>query len=216
MKRFYLIILLSVLLAGGSVMADVVTTQRKIRQQPEQTRQVPQQVHKKTITTNHQQSPKPSGNKLADNMRMCKPYSEMMDSDLMGVNFNFKISIEGWVNNKCRVNFVAQSTGISETFQQIYGVDASQAQIFSFEPKIRCEFTKQQLLSVGDSILQENERNAGATNNMLKDPKNIALPSMDNLSASDVGLMNVILNDRACTILNAPNTNQMFESLFGY
>ena len=215
MKKFYLILLLSGLLVSSSVFADVVTTQRKIQKTQPQTNIVPTQSNKKPITNNYQQRQKPSGNKLADNMRMCKPYSETLDSDVMGVNFNFRVSIDGWVNNKCRVNFVAQSTGISNTFQQLYGMDASQAQIFTFEPKIRCEFTKQQLLSVGDSILQENERSAGATNNMLKNPMDIEVPTMDNMSVSDVGLMNVILNDRACTILNAPDSIQMFESLFG-
>ncbi len=216
MKKFYLVLLIG-LFAGGSVMADVVTTQRRIQRPADQSKQqTPGQVRQKPVITNYQQRQKSSGNKLADNMRMCKPYSETLDSDVMGVNFNFRVSIDGWVNNRCRVNFVAQSTGINKTFKQLYGVDASQAQIYTFEPRIRCEFTKQQLLSVGDSILQENERNAGASNNMLKNPMDIELPSINNMSTSDVGLMNVILNDRACTILNAPDSNRMFESLFGY
>ncbi len=212
MKKRYLALLLTLIFAAGSVMADVVTTTRKRRVEP-QTQQI-----KKTPSTQYrrtQQKSKTPEDKLSEHIRMCKPYREVMDSDFMGVNFNFHMSIDGWVNNKCRINFAAQSTGISESFKQIHGMDASQAQIFTFEPKIRCEFTRQQLVSIGDSILQENERNAGATNNMLKDPSSIEF-SPENFQASDIGLMNAIMNEGACTILNAPDSNQMFQQLFGY
>lgn len=81
---------------------------------------------------------------------------------------NYKVSIEGWINNKCRLNFAANISGTNSSFANLYGVDPSTATILSFAPKIQCNFTKQQLEYVGDSILQEQERNHGATNNMLK------------------------------------------------
>lgn len=209
MKKFYLFgILLILCIFGCSVFADVVQTQRPIRrpQAEEQTLQK---------TNRNSQSSSKTGDKLSDSVKMCKPYTETLNTDVSGLNFKFKVSIEGWVNDKCRLDFIAQSTGISDTFKQIYGVDSSMASIFTFEPKIRCEFSKQQLESVGDSILQENERNAGATNNMLKNPMNIEMPSMSNMSGSDLRLMDVLLNDKACTILNAGDSSGMFESLFG-
>ncbi len=122
------------------------------------------------------------------------------------MDFAFNITIAGWVNNKCRVDFIAQSTGINSLFESLYGVSPSQAQISTFEPKIKCEFTKQQLERVGDSILQEEERNRGARNNMLKNPADIDIS----------GFANIILNDRACTILNAGNSQGIFESLFNF
>lgn len=209
MKRFYLLLILVFMFLGGSVFADVVRTSRPIRrpQQNVNTQYAPK-------TTNQVQNNNSSDVKLADNIKMCKPYNEILNTDVAGVNFSFKLSIRGWVNNKCRLDFIAQSTGISQMFEQLYGTSADNATISTFEPKIRCEFTKQQLLYVGDSILQENERNAGARNNMLKNPQDVIIPSAANMSSSDEKLMNVILNDRACTILNAGNSAQMFESLF--
>ena len=147
---------------------------------------------------------------------MCKPYSETLDTRVSGIDFNFKVKIEGWVNNKCRLNFVAQSTGISDMFKSLYGFDSSQATIMTFEPKIRCDFTKQQLQYVGDSILQEEERNSGSGGKMLKNPSEIQLPTFGSMSESDSKLMNVILNDKACTILNAQDSGDMFESLFSF
>ena len=49
---------------------------------------------------------------------------------------------------------------------------------------------------------------------LAKNPQDVIIPSAANMSSSDEKLMNVILNDRACTILNAGNSAQMFESLF--
>ncbi len=216
MKKFYAaFVLLLIFALGGSVFADVVQTQRRIRPQNQNTQQNRQNGGQASPKVNNYNKNQKTGDKLVDNVRMCKPYTETLNTDVAGLNFSFKVSIEGWVDNKCRLNFVAQSTGISDTFKQLYGVDSSMASIFTFEPKIRCDFTKQQLLEVGDSILQENERNAGATNNMLKNPMSIEMPTMSNMNSSDMRLMDVLLNDRACTILNAGDSAGMFNSLFG-
>ena len=172
-------------------------------------------IHRQTNSRTSIQS-KSTGTKLSNSVKSCKPYSEQLNSNVGGMDFAFNITIAGWVNNKCRVDFIAQSTGINSLFESLYGVSPSQAQISTFEPKIKCEFTKQQLERVGDSILQEEERNRGARNNMLKNPADIDISGFANMSGSDAELMNVILNDRACTILNAGNSQGIIESLFNF
>ncbi len=206
------IILSAVFITGIKVFGEVVTT-RKINKPTAQQQPVTQTQIKKNTN-----SPvvKPSGNRLADSIKMCKPYSETLDSNVGGVNFNFKVKIVGWVNNKCRLDFVAQSTGINQMFSSMYGVDPSDATIMTFEPKVRCDFTKAQLQSVGDSILQEDERNRGARNNMLKNPSDIDLSALSNPSESDAKLLDLVLKDRACTVLNTADSNGMFDAFFGY
>ena len=211
MKNFYKIKFLVFLLASGHVLADVVTTKRQINRPSG----VGSYSQTKTNSRTSIQS-KPTGTKLSNSVKSCKPYSEQLNSNVGGMDFAFNITIAGWVNNKCRVDFIAQSTGINSLFESLYGVSPSQAQISTFEPKIKCEFTKQQLERVGDSILQEEERNRGARNNMLKNPADIDISGFANMSGSDAELMNVILNDRACTILNAGNSQGIFESLFNF
>ncbi|MBO5446603.1 hypothetical protein J6A34_03755 [bacterium] len=219
MKKFYLMWLLTILLVGSQiVMADVVTTTRKIQRIPETSQQ--QQTRKRVMPKVEQKItpvtiPATKDTKLSKSVKNCKRYTETLDSTISGVDFNFKISILGWVDNKCRVDFVAQSTGINQMFSSLYGMDPSMAEITTFEPKVRCEFTKQQLEKVGDSILQEEERSNGG-GRMLKDPTTIPMPSLSNMSGSDLDLMNVITKEQACTILNAPDSNAMFNSLFGY
>jgi len=210
MKKIYLsLIAVAIVIVCGRVFADPVTTTRKVNPQP----QTPYTYTKPTQKTQTPVTRKQTSSALANSVKTCKPYSENLDSSMGGVDFNFKVKIDGWVNNKCVLNFTAQSTGINSMFKSIYGVDASDAQIYTFEPKIRCEFTKQQLEYVGDSILQEQQRNSGATNNMLKHPDEISISS-NNMSASDARLLDVVINQGACKILNGNDINKMIESLF--
>ena len=218
MKKFYFIWLLTILVLGSQiVMADVVTTQRRVRPQATSLqKQTPKRSSQPKIKVGDEEyTPVTRETKLSKSVKSCKRYSETLDSTISGVDFNFKINILGWVDDKCRLDFEAKSTGINQIFSSLYGVDASMAEIYTFEPKIRCEFTKQQLAKVGDSILQEEERAKGG-GRMLKDPTAITMPSLSNMSGSDLELMNIVANEKACTILNAPDSEAMFNSLFGY
>ena len=204
---------LAFLVIGLKVFGEVVTTKRKInnpeapQMQPVTRTQQPTKTLKTTV-------PQSGGSKLANNIRNCRPYSETLDTNLGGVDFNFKLRIEGWVNNKCVMNFAANSTGINSMFQAMYGVDPSQATVMTFEPKVRCEFTKEHLQSVGESILQEEERSRDGK--MLKSPADIQMPSFGNMSSTDQKLIDIVLNDRACKILNTADSNGMFDAFFGY
>lgn len=205
MKKVYGILILAGLFIGSQVLADVVTTTRKINKT---TTPTTQQYNRPSTTTQ-----RTTGSKLADSVKNCRPYSETMVSDMGGVNFAFKVSIGGWVNNKCRLDFISDAKGIASSFEQIYGVSASQAQISTFAPKVRCNFTKQQLAYVGDSILQEEARKNGGDGRMLKNPNQI---SFSGFSASDARLMDVLMNDKACTILNANDLGNMLQSIMGF
>ena len=204
-KIFTLLVTLTLLAVGINAFGEVITT-RRLNKQPTVTQPAP-----KTTTTQWK-----GQSKLSDSIINCKPYSENLDTNLGGVNFNFKVRIEGWVNNKCVMNFTANSTGINDMFKTLYGVEPSQATIVSFEPKVRCEFTREHLRTVGDSILQEEERNRGARNNMLKNPADINLSALANPTESDQKLLDLVLNDRACTILNTSDSNGVFDAFFGY
>ncbi len=188
MKKLYFVLsLLILILASHKVLATVVT-QRPINPNAQ---------------TTHKQ--------FVQNMKTCKPYTESMTSDYMGMNISYKIQIKGWVNNKCQLDFDADIKGASSSFESLYGVNAQDATVVSFAPKITCEFTKQQLDYVGDSILQEEERNLGANNNMLKDPKNINV-SLNNMNDSDQRLMEVVLGQNACKVVNTADFENMMRS----
>lgn len=210
MKIKHIIIIIAIIFFGCSSLADVVTTQRKIRPQ-QQTQTTQKKYNTNRPTSNTQIHKKAQSNPLANNIKMCKPYSETLSSSYLGMDMNYKVSIEGWVNNKCRLNFVATVGGANSSFASLYGIEASDATIASFAPKIQCNFTKQQLEYVGDSILQENERNNGATNNMLKNPNDISFTSY---SSSDQKLLDVVLNQRACTLLNTGDLNNIMQMLY--
>lgn len=205
MKKLYIILALAGILIGSQTIAAVVTTTRKINK----TNQTQTQSYTQNKTTTPV-TKRTTGNKLVDNVKTCTPYSETMVTDVSGVNFSFKVSINGWKNNKCYLNFISDTKGIASSFENIYGVSASQADIYAFAPKVQCAFTKQQLEYVGDSILEENARKNGGK--MLKNPSDI---SLGKLSSSDTKLLDVIMNDKACTILNANDLENMMQSILG-
>lgn len=211
------IILLSSIIISGSVFAQVVTTQRKQNTtQPNAPQYTTRQYKPKSnssynrSTTTRTTSKPVKVNRLTSSLQTCKPYTENMKTDYLGMNFTYQIRIEGWINNKCRLNFVAKPNGASDSFKELYGVDASDARIRVFAPRVRCDFTRQQLAYVGDSILQEQERNRGARNNMLKDPKNI---SFNEVTASDMRLLDVILNQQACQVLNSEEYDSLLKNI---
>lgn len=184
MKKIIIVLLFSVYFVCTQVFATVIT-QRKIS---------------------------PKTEKIVQSIKTCRPYSENLAADYMGMNMSFKLKIHGWINNKCRLTFDAQTSGSSSSFKELYGVDAQDANIISFAPKVRCDFTKSQLEYVGDSILQEEERNSGSVNNMLKNPNNINIPS--SISSSDMRLLDVVLNQGACSILNTGDLDNIMNVLF--
>ncbi|MBR1619819.1 hypothetical protein IJ674_08000 [bacterium] len=146
------------------------------------------------------------------NLSMCEPYKETMTTEYMGMKMRYNIEIAGWINNKCVLNFDANMLDAGTTFEDTYGFEPGTVEVFGFAPKVRCEFTKKQLLYVGDNILQEKSKDR----KMLKDPNQIEFPEMKDMSISDIKLLQIILNDRACKVVNANDFIQIFQSLFEF
>lgn len=201
-KKITIAILFVGLLFMSSKVLGTVVTQRKVN--PSSSEQT-YNVQRGSVQKN--------SNNLERIIKTCRPYSEFMQTDYMGMKMQYKIEIAGWINNKCRLDFTAQTQGVDSSFNEMYGIDAGSANVVSFAPKIRCEFTKEQLEYVGDSILQEQERNNGSKNNMLKDPKGI---SFSNFTSEDSKLFDVLLNGNACTLQNSEDLNRMMQELLQF
>lgn len=149
---------------------------------------------------------------LEHSLSMCIPYKETLTTEYMGVNMKYTIDIVGWQGNKCILNFEANMLDTGSGFEDYYGVSAESAQVFGFAPKVRCEFTQKQLVYVGDNILEEKNTDR----KMLKNPNQINLPNANELTFSDIKLLQVIFNDKACKIVNSDDFVKLFESLFQF
>ena len=212
MKKFAFIFLTVIVLAMFSqVFADVVTT-RRVSKPPQRTQQS-QQVPKKTQASTSKNL-SASTTRMVNKVKTCTPYSESNTFDVGGMNFKFNIKILGWVNGKCRMDFTSDTAGVASSFQTLYGVEASNAEIYSFAPKFSCGFTKQQLAEVGDSILEEESRKNGGK--MLKNPNEIDILSLGQMSSNDMRLMSMLTDGQTCQMLNTGDVNKIIESLFGY
>lgn len=216
MKKICLFIMFLVLcVVGTQVFADVVTTRRLTKPQAQTT----PSYNKTTVPTTQTGVPvqkRKTQSKLANNLQTCMPYSEQQTYDVGGVNFLFNVKIVGWVNNKCRLDFESKMGGIASSFSSLYGIDPSSAEIQAFTPKIRCEFTKQQLVDIGDSILQEEARRNGAKNNMLKNPNSINIVPMSQLNSSDQKLFELVMGGTACKMQGGEDLDGIINSIFGY
>lgn len=198
MKKVIFISLFAVIFVCAQAFATVVTERK---------------IYKQTPAANSMSQPPVvtrSKEKMSNAIKNCTPYHEHLDSDYLGMNVDFDLRIQGWVNNKCVMNFNANTSGASSSFNRMYGVEPSQAEIFAFAPKIRCEFTQKQLEYVGDSILQEQERSVGNVS-MLKDPNSI---SITNFSSSDMRLLDVVMRQGACVLLNVPDLDNVLQMLY--
>lgn len=198
MRKILLILILGLLFLSGQVFATVVT-QRKIQGEDAN-------IERGSVQTTQQPT-------LERNIRLCRPYTETLNADYMGMNMSYKIQIHGWVNDKCVLDFTAQTQGMNSMLSELFGSDSG-VSVMSFAPKIKCEFTKQQLEYVGDSLLEENSRSEG--NRMLKDPNSIDASTFSNLSSSDSRLIDVVFNQRACSLTNTEDLNKMMQELYMY
>lgn len=147
-----------------------------------------------------------------DSLSLCNPYKEKLSTKYMGFNMKYSIEILGWINNKCVLNFSADISGVDSSFKDNLNSSVDIAGIFGFAPKVRCEFTKQQLLYVGDNILEESK----SDRNMLKNPDEIEFPDFKDMSFSDVKLLQIILNDKACKVVNTEDLVKLFQGLFEF
>lgn len=149
-------------------------------------------------------------------IKNCKPYKETLSAQYMGIDMDYEIEIAGWINNKCVINFTSKANGITSSFEDQYGISSQDLNLEVFAPKIRCEFTKTQLLLAGDSILQENERNSGKKNNMLKDPNDITFPEFTELNFSDYKLLQILMTGNACKIINLEDLKKIFSDVLNF
>ena len=207
MRKIITISLLALFFVCTQTLATVVTERKVNKETPSQSQEVQTPY---ANSSSSQPAVVTRQRKMVQAIKNCQPYTEHMDSDYLGMNVSFDLKILGWIGDKCKMAFDANTKGTSSSFSKMYGIDPSEAEVFAFAPKIRCEFTKQQLEYVGDSILQENERSAGNVN-MLKDPNGINISP--NLSSSDVRLLEVVMNQGACTILNLPDLDNVLQLL---
>lgn len=146
------------------------------------------------------------------NLSLCEPYKEKLSTTYMGFNMKYSIEILGWIKDKCVLNFNADILGLDSSFEDTLAQTSESFEIFGFAPKVRCEFTKQQLLYVGDNILEESK----SDRKMLKNPEEIDFPDLKDMSFSDVKLLQIILNDRACKVVNADDFVKIFQGIFEF
>ena len=147
-------------------------------------------------------------------LRACTPQDEKYDFDIMGVNFTFKVKINGWVNDKCDYHLSAKINSLSEEVRKSFGVTAKDEKISKIEPKIQCGFNKKQLNLLVDAIVEEDKKNVDQINRIMNDPSEIVnLPTNSELTKKEKQLMEMLTEESVCSFVNVDEVMSQIQEL---
>ena len=76
----------------------------------------------------------PPQSNFEKSIAVCKPYSEKMSAEYMGMLVDYELYIRGWVNNKCVIDFISNVKGVGQSFGKTYNTNPDDVQIFTFAP----------------------------------------------------------------------------------
>lgn len=147
-------------------------------------------------------------------LRACTPQDEKYDFDIMGVNFTFKVKINGWVKDKCDYHLSAKINSLSEEVRNSFGVTAKDEKISKIEPKIQCGFNKKQLNLLVDAIVEEDKRNVDQINRIMNNPSEIVnLPTNSELTKKEKQLMEMLTEESVCSFVNIDEVMSQIQEL---
>lgn len=224
MKKFTTLILILSLFIGTQAIGDVL----KSSNVTENKAPVPEAVQtiietevlpaKEECETPQEQNPAPEEIKSAlteefiNDLRMCKPYNEKVDFDLMGINLSFKIKIAGWNNDKCSYKISGKIKSLSKDFRKSFGIKISDSEISKIEPIVQCDFNKEQLETVVEAVIEEDKRSIEQINKMLNNQE-IYFPATKDLTLTEKKLVKMITEDNVCTVPNMDEIMVQFSKL---
>ena len=82
---------------------------------------------------------------LTSFLKSCQPYNENININFLGFDFSINLKSNGWVNQKCSYEFIANVNSISPELKQMFSINAQDSEISSVKPQVECNFNKKQL-----------------------------------------------------------------------
>jgi len=150
---------------------------------------------------------------VMDVLKSCKPMDEKVDFELEGMEMFFHFKIGGWIENKCVFNFSGKIKKLGDSFRKAFPVAIQDSTISKIEPKVQCEFNKDQLEILIAAIVEEDKRTVEKVNQILKDPQAPYPPRSNELTPNEVLLVNMISQQNVCKILNMDDLMTQFDEL---
>jgi len=149
------------------------------------------------------------------NLRTCEPLHLHHYIDIFGFKLTVKIDINGWnADNKCEYRMTGNIGGIGKDIREVYDVKIADTQIEKIQPKIECNFSKEQLNIIVDAVIARNAKNAEYLQEMLKNPNEKYVSSKKStMTKEEEKLLAMLLEGKACSIPNKDELMNQFSEL---
>lgn len=149
-----------------------------------------------------------------NNLRTCEPLHFNQHLDIFGFKMDVNIDINGWVDNKCNYSLNGKVGGFGKDLKEVLGISVSDEAVSKVEPKIECNFTKQDLDIVVDALIASNNRNEVAVSNILKSPeKKYSQNNKPQMTPEEEKLIMLLAGGEACKIINKDELFKNFTDL---
>jgi len=215
MKKIKTAVIIAALLVTTPLITNAIQTQN-INEQQAINKNTSEQVQ--TLSKSAEQAAVDKVNILTErymnNLRECVPFHWSQDLDMFGLKASFKIDINGWVDNKCSYNLTGKIGGLGKDVREVFEIPISDEAISKIEPIVQCNFTREQLNILVDAIIARNERNSEQIEKLLENPQaDISSYQKPKLTPQEEKLVQMIVEGKACTILNKDELMQNFTQL---
>lgn len=153
-------------------------------------------------------------NRYLNNIRTCEPFHYSQYMDIFGLKLDLKIDINGWVNNKCNYALTGKIGGLGKDIREVFEINIKDEMLSKFEPKIECNFTKNDLNTIVAAIMARNEKNEVLVSQMLESPeKKYTKSKKTDITPEEEQLISLLTGGQACQILNKDDLIKSFTEL---
>jgi len=200
MKKVSIALLAAVLLAGTGCIAIQTVSVNEQKAINETTSQQYTDIVKSAQNENSLQWTELS-KRYEKNLRTCEPAHFAQTLDLFGLKISFNADINGWVDNKCSYSLTGKIHSVGKDIREVYNLNFADEDIAKIEPQIKCDFTKTELNTLVDGILDASQT-AGKTTKVTSKKETTSLTPAEQKAAE------MLLSGKVCTV---PNMNEVMQ-----
>lgn len=206
MKKFLILSVLSIFIGCGAVIAEDMTTFESVFYiKAKHTLPTSSSLELKKQFMNGKFE-----SALTSFLKECKPYEENIDVDIFGINFTINIKSDGMVNDKCSYALSGKINSISESTRDEYNIYIPNSEISEIEPKIKCDFTQEQLALLIDTIA---DKSGDFTTGGASIKNAIYKQKSKQLSTNDEKVISMFEKGNVCSITNKEELIQQISKL---
>lgn len=143
------------------------------------------------------------------NFRTCEPIHVSQNIEVFGFKMNYAFNINGWVNDKCSYDMNGRISALGKDIRDVFQFTVSDETLAKFEPKIKCDFTQEQL-----NILVDGVKAMESSTKTSEDLKDATSPAKVR-SPEEEKMIQLLVSGNACVITNQEELMQTLSEIMG-